>query len=981
MLEIRSDCFVKRQVQWKRLKCQLLSKAALVPIVIGISISSAYAQAHGPSAEASAVEDTEVSSSNSRAAGLEDAIVVTGSRIARDGYSAPTPISVISSEQLTSTTPTNLPDAINKMPQFFNSSGQATGLTNADRPYAGNYLNLRGVGAQRVLVLMDGHRVPPTSYEGSVDTNLLPQLLIDRVEVVTGGASAIYGSDAVSGVVNFVLDKKFVGLKGVAQSGISQRGDNATHRLGVAGGLNFAGDRGHMIASIEHFKSNGIPRKNDRAGQSRNALYLGQGTEADPFKIYDNATFNVVARGGYVTNGPFAGQQFVPGGHLAPFDPGNVISGILSAGGDGAAGTGNTVLVAGLKTTQAFARASYEISDAVEVYVQGSYADSKNSYNALENNFRFGVPIYSGNAFLAPEVQAILTANNTASFNINRGHDRTEPLTAVDTKNTAWNATVGAEGRIGDTLSWEVYYTHGDTKLKTRRNESENSKFFAAIDAVDEGQFNGGAANGNIVCRVALTHPGLYPGCTPLNLFGEGSASADALAYVDGITIFDVRNKLDEVSGNIQGELFPLWSQPISFSVGASYRKQSLEQVSNADPAVALDYTGIRGISPSAARFVYTNVGSANGSYNVKEAFGELVIPIVSDIPMVRDLELNGAARLTKYSTTKSEVTWKMGFSYSPIDDIRFRGTMSRDIRAPTLFDFFAGRFFNSTVFSDPLTGGTAVMPTFGGGNLELEAEVGKTKTIGVIVRPSFLDGFSFSADWYELKIVDAISTLSANTIASRCHASGGTDPLCSRIDRPFDYSNMTAANFPRSIDISPVNLASITTRGVDFDATYVIPVGDASVSLNAYLSYVYDYITDSGLGSPALQQAGTNVTLSEAYPKVRGTFNISYSDESFGAHLQGRYVGSTKLTNLVPGAVFDPPRAPSAVYFDATIEGKVELPGGGHFTPFFTVSNLFDKSPPFVPARTNPGISFPTTLALYDVIGRQFTAGVRFEF
>ena len=931
-----------------------------------------------PQAEAAEDETSNdaVSSDGKTAA---DDLVVTGSRIVRDGYAAPTPVTVLAVAQLEAATPSNIPDAINKMPQFFNSRGQASALTNADRPFAGNYLDLRGVGPQRTLVLLDGRRVPPTSYEGSVDTNLLPQLLVQRVDVVTAGASAVYGSDAISGVINFVLDTKYQGIKAVAQSGISQRGDNGSYRLGLAGGTSFADGRGHIIFSAETYDSNGIPRKTDRAGQSANYLYLGSGTAADPFRIYANATFNNVARGGYVVNGPFARQQFITGGILAPFDRGTVIGTRgLSQGGDGAAATGKTVLVAGLTTYQTFARASYDFSDAVSVFAQASYADSRNQYDALENNFRFGIPIFSGNAFLPANAQAMLTATNTASFTMNRGHDRFEPLTIVDTRNKAFNATIGANGKFGG-WSWEAFYTHGDSKLNTQRNESENSKFFAAIDAVDEGQFNGGARNGNIVCRVTLTNPGRYPGCLPLNLFGENSPSAAALANINGITKFNVHNKLDEFSGNVQGTLFDIWAGPVSASLGASYRKQSIAQVSNADPAVARDYTGIRGISPTAARFVYTNVGSASGSYDVKEAFGEIVIPIARDLPFIRNLELNGAGRYTKYSTTGGETTWKVGVNYSPIEALRFRGTISRDIRAPTLFDLFAGRFFNSTVFSDPRTSVTAVLPTFGGGNQSLKPEVGKTKTVGVIFQPGFLRGFSFSADWYELEIGNAISTLTALTISDRCEASGGTDPLCARISRPFGFDNRTPANFPTSIDISPVNLASIITRGVDFEASYNHGLGGGTLGLRGIVSYVYDYVTNSGLGAPPIDQAGLNLSISSAFPKVRGTFSVSYTGDMFNIFLQERYVGSTRVSNLTP-AIFVPARAPSALYTDLTIGAKIP-DFGGSLEPFLTINNLFDKKPPLVPAQINPGVSFPTTLSLYDVIGRSFTAGVRIKF
>ena len=186
-------------------------------------------------------------------------IVVTGTRVVRDGYSQPTPVTVAPTTELEKATPTNLADAINKLPQFANSvSPQSNSQLQGNSGEHGNLLNLRGVGPTRALILLDGIRVPPTTFRGAVDVNTIPQLLIQRVDVVTGGASAVYGSDAVSGAVNFVLDKKFKGVKGVAQRGVSTRGDLGNYRIGIAGGLSFAGDRGHVLASIERFHSDGI---------------------------------------------------------------------------------------------------------------------------------------------------------------------------------------------------------------------------------------------------------------------------------------------------------------------------------------------------------------------------------------------------------------------------------------------------------------------------------------------------------------------------------------------------------------------------------------------------------------------------------------------------------------------------------------------------------------------------------------------------
>ena len=476
---------------------------------------------------------------------------------------------------------------------------------------------------------------------------------------------------------------------------------------------------------------------------------------------------------------------------------------------------------------------------------------------------------------------------------------------------------------------------------------------------------------------MALTNPGLYPGCVPLNLLGEGSSSAAALAYQEGITRFTVRNKLDEFTANFGGDLVDLWAGPLSFNIGGSYRKQSLEQTSNADPAIAIDVTGLRGISPTTARFVYTNVGVANGSYNVKEIYGEAALPLLRDMAFAKALDINGAFRYTDYSTSGSVETWKLGFTYAPVSSVRFRGTMSSDIRAPTLYDFFAGRSFNSVVFNDAVTSVSSVVPTFGGGNLALKPEIGNTKTIGIILQPEFLRRFSLSVDYYDLKIKNAITTLDSGTIGDTCFASGGTDPLCSRITRA------TPTSFPKAIDVTPINGASLRTKGIDVQTNYDFDVDVGStrlgVKLEGLLNYDFKFISATGI-----DQAGRNLSTASAFPKLHATANVTVSTEAASLFVQGRYFSHTKLTDISLASsgfgVFEKPYAPAAFYMDMTITANV-AGHGGSLTPFVTINNLLDKKPPLVPSIANPGLSFPTTLALYDVVGRQFTAGVRFKF
>ena len=264
-----------------------------------------------------------------------DEVTVTGSRIIRNGNEAPTPVTVVTMAELQLTSPTNIPDALNKLPGFINSRGQGT-FAGSQQPFSINTPNLRDFGANRVLILQDGRRVPPTSYDGTVDLNGLPQLLVQRVEVTTGGASAVYGSDAVTGVVNFILDNHFNGIKGVIQDGISSRGDDNSWRGGVAAGFDFA-TNGHAEFSAEHYQDAGIPHMGARPYGNSVYITTGGGTAANPFVLTPNGRNTTTSLGGLVTSGPFKGQQFLPNGQLGIFNAGTPTgSAGASSGGDGA---------------------------------------------------------------------------------------------------------------------------------------------------------------------------------------------------------------------------------------------------------------------------------------------------------------------------------------------------------------------------------------------------------------------------------------------------------------------------------------------------------------------------------------------------------------------------------------------------------------------------------------------------------------------
>jgi iron complex outermembrane recepter protein len=933
-------------------------------------------------------QEAQTDASSSESKEQDDAIVVTGTRITSNGDNLPTPVTVVSSEALLKTSPSNIPDGLNKLPIFALSRGTAN-LNNPSDNFTGNFLNLRGFGINRNLVLLDGQRVAPSSLTGAVDTNTLPQLLVQRIEVVTGGASAVYGSDAVSGVINFVLDKKFEGLKVEGQSGISSRGDAFSWRAGAAFGADLAGGRGHFIASYEHFQQDGIGDKEDRPTGAEIYATGGSGTSADPFRLITNARNSAI---------PFQGANLFSGRvFVAPGVLGNAVAGVssgpgssLASGGDGFYGIGSSA-TADLETDQAFGRASYDLTDDINVYVQASFARSA-TFNTFYPNLIFPTNVGIDNAFLSPAAQAELATNFTnipGTFLYSRVFDDPEHALGVRNETTNWSAAAGLTGAVGK-FDWTAHYQHSESRaVNTQVNNILAGNVLAALDAVDQGAFSGGAPNGNIVCRVTLTNPGVYPGCVPLNGFGASPASQDAaLDYVTGDNFNVPKFKQDGVSVGFSGTAFENWAGPVQIAISGEYRRLSLDYSSNTPPTALANCTGIRfgcvqGVTPV---FRDTLIVPINVSETVKEVAGEVNFPLLRD-SAVGTININGAVRYTDYSTSGGVTTWKIGGDWDVVDGLRLRGTVSRDIRAPSLFERFQPVTGGASGYFDLLTnssGQSGIVPTETGGNVNLVPEEADTLTFGAVFKPSAVPGLSIAVDYYRIKLGNAISLIDGRlaSIQAACNASGGTNTFCELYERPFPFTNTTAANFPTLVRTVLLNASSIKTWGIDGEINYNFAVGsEGKISLRGLVGYqpVLTTILAPGIepqiggGAAATQSTG-------GVPKLRLTGFVGYSNSDFSIDLQQRW-RSSLVRDATRSLVFADGKVPSVAYTDATFTLFAGKDKGKQI--FFSVQNLFDKDPPpYLTAGTSgtPAFSFPATSG-DDIVGRYFTVGAKLKF
>jgi len=963
---------------------RLIDEMAPVPRLIGLLLGVS-ATAMSTSAAAQQAVAADASAGTDAGAPIADTvpaetIVVTGSRIQKQGYNAPTPLTVLNAEELVRKAPSNVPDALNQLPQFQGSISQNMQAdAGSSKVRSGNYLDIRALGPQRVLILLNGRRVPPTSSNGATDANLIPQMLIKRVDVVTGGASATYGSDAVSGVVNFVLDDRFTGIKLNAQNGISTYGDDASYKFAGAFGQSFLDDKLHVLMSAEYYHSDGITDRSSRSTSSGESTLSGMtiggsGTAAAPYYYVANARLNSQTFGGLITSGPLINQKFGPGGTLSPFNPGAAIPGRpgYGIGSDGilyptVGRTGAPTLT----TSQLYGRAAYELTGNIEFAVDASYNTGKNTdQNLSDFSPGTGTVIFAENAFLSPAVSSQLAPGT--SFKINRNFAEWSPNSDTQkSRNFLLNA--GFNGKFAHSGKWEFYYTHGFSRFDTDAYQLDNRKFFAAVDAVKDGK-------GNTVCNVTLTNPGLMDNCVPLNIFGPDSASPQAIAYVHGTSHWQAVNKMDLVVANVSAEPFSLWAGPISVAVGGEYRHQSLLQTSNADPAAPISFAGIRGVTTS-NHYAGVNVGSSIGAYNVAELYGEVALPLAKD-SAIGNLDVDGAARYTHYSTSGSVTTWKVGSTYEPIRDIRFRATLSRDIRAPSLFELFAGTQQTTSPLTDLHTNTSSIVNVISSGNPNLKPEIARTLTLGAVLSPRFIRGFNLSVDYYRISISNAIAQpFTYIQMDDMCERSGGTSILCGQIVRPLPYSNTTTANFPTAIYLQNLNLARTKVSGLDIEASYRRPLAGGSLSLHLLASRLFHYQQQNSAQSPMLDYAGNADFIQGFYPlplpKWRGSMDVTYSNDDLTLSAQERYIGGFHKSDQF---VYLDNNVPSTFYTDMNFTYHLNnSPAKPEF--YVTVNNVFNQKGRLFLISPVAGFNIPTARSIYDIVGRYFTVGVRAKF
>ncbi len=900
--------------------------------------------------------------------GAHGEIVVTGSRI-QGTYNSPTPVTSVSQSDLLAAAPSTLAEGLRQLPALTPTGGPSQGGGTANGGQ--NFLNLRALGNSRTLTLVDGRRFVPSNPTNLIDVNLIPQGLVDRVDVVTGGASAAYGSDAVGGVVNFILNKRFVGFKADLQLGISQRGDSSESKAALTYGGSFLDNRLHIVAAGEYFKNDGVQgnaREFRRTAPNQLANPAGtprlvRGTDLrTPFTP---GGLVVVGQGGTAAaNNQILGITFGPNGSPMPYDYGTIASdiGVTSGsqnGGDGFRVSTGQEILRPLERKTLFGHLEFEVTDNFLLYAQGIYGKTVAAFQSSPTTGT--LTIQRTNPYLAqaaPALVAQMTTLGVPRFLLNR-LTLERGLTVQNNENETMRGLFGASGRIGGDWNWDVSFQYG-------RNNNVNPMFNNLIRANMTRAVNAVSSGGQIVCADTISADATVlaaaAGCQPFNPFGQGAPSQAALDYVFGTSTFTTRVIQKAADANLSGRIVDLPAGPLSMAVGAEWREISARTV--ADPL------------SNAGAYRLVNQQDFYGKYNIKEVYAELQIPVLKDSFLGPSFDLNVAGRHTQYSTSGGVNTWKAGVNWQQLfDSLRLRGTRSRDIRAPNLSELFAtGRQNNITIDDSLRTGRTYLsVPNLTFGNANLTPEIADTLVVGLVYRPSFIPNLSLAVDYYDIKIKDAIGNVGGADANVECNRSGGTSASCAFITRDLVTQAVIQTR------TSPLNLTRQETSGIDVEASYRIPLPESAgrLTLRGIAGYVDRNITYSPLVAVPIDNAGNGTA---SLPNWRGTMTVNYEVGPFAAFSQVRYIGPmTWDKTRVLGVDTDFNHIKAQAYVDAQL--SLRIPGFGKEQEiYFNIQNLLDKDPPYDPI-VGGATPLPTDPNLFDQVGRTFRVGVRLMF
>ncbi|MFB0613502.1 TonB-dependent receptor plug domain-containing protein [Aurantiacibacter poecillastricola] len=987
------------------MKLRSTLKGAAAPVALATVLAAAPAVAQ---------ENSDVPAT----AGESSSIIVTGTRLNRNPEVAgANPVVTLDAQTIERSGEINLTELLTETPALFNSEDNFSAAGSQARTGAAgvNLLDLRNLGAARTLVLVNGRRhIAGVAGEAAVDINTIPTALVERIDILTGGVSSVYGADGVSGVVNFIMQRDFEGVDFRSQVGISEYNDAESAFGALTVGTNFNDGRGNITGSYEYRFQGRVGYGDRPAGQFdairfvRNPDDVASPTGDDP-NIPDYIPLPYI---GYAESSPAGAlildDSLVPvyRGDGALYNGAEFLpnSGFLSAGGPN---TDDTPIADYQGDLQAETQhhivnlfAEYELTPSIRFFAEGKYVNSEN-FTIAQPSFDFYTYVGGENPFIPDNVRQDIAANGGYFGGLLLNRDNFDLGTRDETfSRDVYRGVVGFDGDITDNLRFEVSYVYGknDTTYVSDDQRVED-RYFASLDAVDEGEFLTGTPNGNVVCRVSVDGSGIVDSfnfnygeapqtfspdeCVPLNVFGENVASQAALDFVFQDLTNTYTLTQDVVTGFVSGDfgrVFELPGGPVAFVLGGEYRKETSTSIVDPLSKQVTDFDPDSGVLADLAL-----LADETGEFDVIEGFAELSVPLLADMPFFELLELTAAVRLSDYSLAGYTDSWSFSGIWAPVDDIRFRGSYSKATRAPNITELFApatGTFSFIDDPCDPINVGngtssreancrtlieglgadfdtydyssdiasSASIEGFFSGNQNLNPEEATTWTAGVVLEPRFLDNFAISFDWYDIDLSQAINTTTLTELAEFCVDAPTLDnQFCPLVDRA------QGTGFVEGFRLSPVNVAFFETAGADMTVRYRTDLGaDTDISFRGTVGYLDKLLfvpADGGEIDDDKNEIGA--------PEWNGNADVTLTHRNFSLNYGVQYIGEQqRYANDVLAA--NPDRAaPEYLYIDEVfihdIRGEVKL-ADERMSVFVGVNNFTDEGPALGSINTPTG-------------------------
>ncbi|TLY61456.1 MAG: TonB-dependent receptor [Gammaproteobacteria bacterium] len=1001
----------KRRIAHALKRVSLLSLAAVSAAVLGV--------AQSPAQEATRTDAT------------LQTVVVTGSRIATPELESPVPVTILSEQMIQNNGAPNVSDILRELPSVGTSALSTTNSNFLVADSGVNTINLRNLGDQRTLVLVNGRRFTPgVAGNSEVDFNMIPTDFIDHVEIITGGASAVYGSDAVAGVVNVIYQDKFEGIRTRFQGGATDHGDSARYVGALTFGQPFAAGRGHLMLNLSYDKDEGL-RSSQRAFSSVDqAVNLtGTGTLTKPAysSFAPQGRFEYADICTNATNANAAACAGSPAGidNVFTFHPDNTLKNGFSSRLDGFNRDAYRRISTPLNRTLLASVLNFDLTEHHRFYNEITYgitrAQSEIEPFALASNI-FAGSVYGGGADPAtgepigvPITNAYLQtmpelAPVVATINAYNAANPTDPVRYLqfrkrlldiadrgnDAKRQTLRTALGLKGDVPiDGWTYDTSFVYGrttDDQVSAGQVNLNNFRF--ALDSVVE------PTTGKIVCADPVA---VALGCVPINVFGNNSITPAAADWVNAPVTRNVTIQEQVITGYVQGPALHLPAGPLSLVVGVEGRKDTSEEIWD-----SLTNKGLNG---------FNALPNIRGSFNVREAFAETVVPVLKDVPFAKTVQLDGAFRQANYSTIGSVHSWKSGLEWAPVEDVRFRGVYSEAIRAPNIGELFGGISQTFPNISDPCNGVTATstgpfaaacraipgvanaitqngvfqyqqvdlqsVTGFNGSNPNLNSEAAKTTTLGFVLRPQFLPNFAATIDWYDIKVDAAVSTITRGDSINQCLLTGNP-VFCSNVIRNAASGKITAVN------AQLINVGGIRTAGIETSIRYLWDLTGTRIGgkLNLTLSenHLQQLEQINFPGAPPTDNRkelfdGSAQTRLGAGFEDRGILTADYTRGPLEFSWTANYLSSIQDTLAQNGIISDLYNTvPAYIYHDVQV--RFRFGGKESIEAYLGAKNVFDKQPPVLPQGMASTITGTETAAdTYDVFGRFLYGGFTAKF